>query len=339
MRELVLVLPELATLPGADPRAVEAGGAGARLGAGRFPAVERLDGGWRRWLARGLQLDALAVCDAASVVAASLAADPRGAWIATPLQLAAGMQTVHVPADGILELDPDEALEWSLDFARVFGGDRLQLAPLPAGGLLLLGLDAPGAHTIEPAALLGRSLDAALPDGAGAARLRALMAEIEMWLHEHPINAARARRGEAPIGSFWLWGGGGPACEAGGSGVARASLRDHLYADDPWVAAVARLCGVPVAPPPAAFAGCRGQPGRAVLVVSPGRLRAPGAPAAGGLLEVVDRAYLRPALRALHAGELGQLTLVAGERAVRLRGSDRFRLWRPARDWPRALAG
>lgn len=341
--ELVLVLPELAALPDAGSPAAAAGAAGSGWGIGRFSAVRRLPGGWRGWLARSLRFDDLAACDVASVVAAALAADGRGAWLATPLQLAAGMRTVHVPVDGILEPGPAEAQAWALDFARVFGGDGLRLEPLPGGALVLLGLEAPGVRTVEPAALLGRSLEDALPAGGGAARLRALMTEIEMWLHEHPLNADRLCRGEAAIGSLWLWGGGGPACgapcgAAGAAGCAQAWGR--LYADDPWVAAVASLSGTPLSPPPSALAaGLAPRGGRAVLVVSPGRLRTAVAPADGGLVDVVDRVYLRPALQALRAGELGQLTLVAGDRAASLRGSDRLRFWRPARDWPRALAG
>jgi hypothetical protein len=51
--------------------------------------------------------------------------------------------------------------------------------------------------------------------------LRRLGAEIEMWLHDHPINDARRRRGELPVTSLWLWGAGavpasGDAGAAGG---------------------------------------------------------------------------------------------------------------------------
>ncbi len=335
-------MPDLAASPdtdGAEPFAARRDAVGCAEA--RFSAVQRLTGGWRGWLGRSLGLDGLAATDAASVVAASLSADARGAWLATPLQLAAGMQTVHVPVDGILEVGSDEAHEWSRDFARVFGSDGLRLLPLSATAFLLLGLDAPGVLTVEPGSLVGRSLETALPEGSHGARLRALMAELEMWLHEHRVNAARQRRGDPAIASFWLWGGGGPAYVAGVADGRPASPWGHLYADDPWVVAVARLSGTPLSPPPDAFdASLHGGEGRSALVVSPGRLgsaaeRAEG----GGLVDAIDRRYVRPAVQALRAGALDGITLVAGDRAARLSGTDRLRFWRPARGWPRALSG
>ena len=45
-------------------------------------------------------------------------------------------------------------------------------------------------------------------------------AEIEMWVHGHPLEPLPARRGGLPVSSFWLWGGG-----AGPSRPRRPGLR------------------------------------------------------------------------------------------------------------------
>jgi hypothetical protein len=47
-----------------------------------------------------------------------------------------------------------------------------------------------------------------LPSGEGSATHRNMISEIEMALHEHDVNVRRIGRGEAPINSLWLWGGG-----------------------------------------------------------------------------------------------------------------------------------
>lgn len=47
-----------------------------------------------------------------------------------------------------------------------------------------------------------------LPSGDDTASHRNLLSEIEMALHEHEINLAREARGELPVNSLWLWGGG-----------------------------------------------------------------------------------------------------------------------------------
>ena len=47
-----------------------------------------------------------------------------------------------------------------------------------------------------------------MPGGREGAALRALMNEVQMALHAHPVNAAREARGELPVNSIWPWGGG-----------------------------------------------------------------------------------------------------------------------------------
>lgn len=66
-----------------------------------------------------------------------------------------------------------------------------------------------------PAATLTPLPDAAgmrahqvMPDGREGADLRALMNELQMALHAHPVNAAREARGALPVNSIWPWGGG-----------------------------------------------------------------------------------------------------------------------------------
>jgi len=47
-----------------------------------------------------------------------------------------------------------------------------------------------------------------LPAGDDAAGHRNLLSEIEMALHDHEVNRSRQERGEQPVNSLWLWGGG-----------------------------------------------------------------------------------------------------------------------------------
>ncbi len=47
-----------------------------------------------------------------------------------------------------------------------------------------------------------------LPSGDDTALHRNILSEIEMSLHEHPVNAEREQRGRQPVNSLWLWGGG-----------------------------------------------------------------------------------------------------------------------------------
>ena len=54
----------------------------------------------------------------------------------------------------------------------------------------------------------GRDIDACLPQGRDAAGWHAIMNEVQMLLHNHPVNVTREQRGEPAINSLWFWGGG-----------------------------------------------------------------------------------------------------------------------------------
>lgn len=56
--------------------------------------------------------------------------------------------------------------------------------------------------------VLGRNIDAWMPEGAQAAPLRRLQNEMQMLLYHHVVNDARAERGALPVNSFWISGTG-----------------------------------------------------------------------------------------------------------------------------------
>jgi hypothetical protein len=55
---------------------------------------------------------------------------------------------------------------------------------------------------------MGRDVSAYLPQGAGAEKWNRLLNEMQMLLHDHPVNQAREASGELPVNSVWLSGGG-----------------------------------------------------------------------------------------------------------------------------------
>jgi hypothetical protein len=69
--------------------------------------------------------------------------------------------------------------------------------------------------------------------------IRRLQSEVQMLLHEHPVNAAREARGLLPVNSFWLSGCGvaqaGPAASNGHVPVVDSSLVAPALAED-WPA-------------------------------------------------------------------------------------------------------
>jgi hypothetical protein len=347
VREFLLVVPDLMRASGG--LGTDTGAASLRRRFG--PAVPLADG-WRGWLAGRLGRPELGSVPIATLVAAAAAAaqpdpnlpparDDGPWWLATPLHLVAGLDTLHLPRDGILSLSPPERAELAAGFSTALGGDGLSLHAVDGDALLLHGL-APGEVTTrEPADCLGADLVGAQPCGPGAPRLRRLMAEIEMWLHAHPLNRRREQQGLRAVRSLWLWGGEShrPSAGAGGEGastarslarVGAAGLR-RIHSRDAWVRAVARLAGVELAaegepPEPRDF----GPPGSLLAIAS---LHSGDSPD----LAAFEQRLLAPAFAALADGRLDRIRLLAADRCVTATASDRYRVWRPRRPWRTAL--
>jgi hypothetical protein len=125
--------------------------------------------------------------------------------MATPMHLIAGMTSIHVDRRSILRLNAADQATLTNDFQRVFHDSGFHLQPLEAGDFLMLGPEMPRTESQEPARALGGSMG---QHADSSIALRRLGAEIEMWLHDHPINDTRRRRGELPVTSLWLWGAG-----------------------------------------------------------------------------------------------------------------------------------
>lgn len=63
-------------------------------------------------------------------------------------------------------------------------------------------------RTWDPRRVAGRAVTEFMPAGRDENTLRKFMTEIQMLLHEHPVNQAREASGRPAINTLWLWGGG-----------------------------------------------------------------------------------------------------------------------------------
>lgn len=309
----------------------------------RLPALERwlgrgladtATGGWRRTLQREWQGGAVGAVAPASIAGAAVAeARPdQPLWFATPVHFVAGLATLRLHPGGLLTLGPDEQRILEADFARVFAGSGWTLHATGRREMLLAGGAAGRVHSLDPAWSLGADPSAGLPAGEGAAPLRRLGAEVEMWLHEHPVNQVRLSRGLLNANALWIWGGGEPlATMPAASGVSAARAPPMAWADDLFVDGLARLTGTIVNRPPerwpAEAASARGD----LLCVCE-----LGAAPDTRSLRALDEDWIAPALELWRRGAYQSATLLAGRRAIRLeRGSLRQfgRALRPARPW------
>ena len=188
----------------------------------------------------------------------------------------------------------------------------------------------PEIETTALAAVRGGAIEAWLAQGPDATRWRALGNELQMLLHDHPVNVAREERGELPINSLWLWGAGR---------MASPPVRpfQSVAASDPLVRGLAQAAG---AQAHQAYADARtwirekGPAGVSLSVLD--ALAEPSDYARPDewieALEHLERDWFAPLLAALRGGEIGMVTvhLFGRKQAlhVELARSDLRRFWR-----------
>jgi hypothetical protein len=305
---------------------------GALDGAARLPVLERLAARgryqhenasepsfqplepWQREAARVLGMQPLPSAPL-SALGAGLA-PPNGTWLhAQFVHLAAGLDhLILVPLRAAQALDETSLVQLRAALAQHVSEEGYEW--LSTGAMDFLRMDASmQVETCAPDIASRMSMVEAMPRGRDAARLRRLMTELQMQLHDHPLNRQRERSGLLPANSVWLWGAGAlPAASGSRRGWG------HVFADDAYVRGLAQLADVQCEPLP--------QNGDVVLRQA----------AANTLvllhwasLATLESDWLAPSERALHRGHLEQLELILDDIHIIADRWSRWRVWRRAR--------
>ncbi|WP_114241136.1 phosphoglycerate mutase [Dyella sp. C9] len=163
-----------------------------------------------------------------------LSADP--AWVQPDLNGA------RLLACGQLQLGMPQALALAEPLRPVFADEGMILeVSSPDHWHVRL---APGTQIpvfAAPEQALGEDLYEHLPQGAEGRRWRVLLNELQVLLHQHPVNAQRRANGMPPVNSLWLWGGG----------ALPATVKTALHGvigDDLLLGALARRAGMAATP-------------------------------------------------------------------------------------------
>jgi hypothetical protein len=331
VRELVIVLTDL--YHAGSERAADTAGHTRLPGiehAGRFGARTALAGGWRDWLAGAVGRDDLAGVAPARIAAAVLPAQQGGtSWIATPVHLSAGLSQVHLDHRGLLRLGEAQRAALAASFATEFGASGLTLAPLESGEFLLHGAGLEAVPTTEPARCAGGEVAAALPHGPEAAAVRRLGAEIELWLHRHPLNAARAGLGEPPVNALWLWGAAG---REGSLRRGEGAPQRRAFGADACLRGLWHLQGGACQALPGEFGAlAQGGAGAVLALAVADELRMSMASTFLQALRALDERFIAPALTQLRRGHLERVTLIANDHALQLHRRSALKVWRRAR--------
>jgi hypothetical protein len=303
----------------------------------RLPALQTLlaRGSRRPCPAEGVEA---ALCEALGIgrqhdwplAAITLAADGGEAgdayWLrADPVHLQVMRDRIVLAGSEVLSLSREEANTLADAVARHFGGE-LSPQPLHPQRWYLKCHEAPHLSTTPLSLAVGRDIDPLLPQGRDSLRFRTLLNELQMLLHDHPVNLAREARGELPVNSLWLWGGGHRP-------VPRA-IPVPLHANDADARALGAFCGAHVHALPAQLDAALLESGG--IVVLDALTRAGQAGDAYGWREALREleqdwfAPLQGALRRIGPQGLRLIDPVHGK-ALHLQARDAWRWWRRPR--------
>ncbi|MGI9229732.1 MAG: hypothetical protein ACR2P9_07735 [Gammaproteobacteria bacterium] len=157
---------------------------------------------------------------------------------------------VWVRADPVhIQADRDGAIMFDADRFQLDRRDALALAgelresfsllgwelEVPMPGRWYLRLPATAAvQTVEPDRVSDNDMLQYLPTGPVAGDWHRLINEVQMLLHNSEVNRLREQRGELPVNSLWLWGGGVQPQPV-------TSQWDTIYSSDVFVTSLADL--------------------------------------------------------------------------------------------------
>jgi len=135
-----------------------------------------------------------------------------------------------------------------------------------------------------------------LPTGEDAPLWTRLLHELQMALHDHPLNQARQAAGQPPVNSFWPWGGGRLPPPSTGL--------DAIWGCHPLLTQLARGLGIAALPCPTGLDGVLATShDRGLVLLEAAQEGNAAAPFAW------EAAWFRPLGRALRLGRLRSATV------------------------------
>lgn len=235
------------------------------------------------------------------------------------VHFAAGLNDLAgVLLHGVAQLSDEDRNEIAAALQDLLRSDGYELHSSRSGDWLVRLPRALEVRTVAPEIAFTGPLDRALPQGRDAAALRRLMTELQMVLHEHPVNVRRARAGLPAANAVWLWGIG--------------ALDEHLAE-----------CSAPNQPLPTAFGSdgylkglylsyrqsVRDEQFSATVLANPeSTSRRIVVLENVSELDALESEHLRPLLNAMRAGSIARVELHLDQWRIAVNRSELRRFWK-----------
>ena len=161
---------------------------------------------------------------------------------ADPVHIHAEPDHARLHAAGVLQLTTDEE-NALLDSLNTHFADRgLEFFKGQQSRWYLTGMDGSQLRTEPLSQVSDRNVVAFMKADQQPLVWRQMLTEVQMLLHEHPVNNQRMEDGLLPVNSLWCWGGH-PVAEP------LLPTATRVYADDAFCRGLARLSAFKTFPP------------------------------------------------------------------------------------------
>jgi hypothetical protein len=251
-------------------------------------------------------------------------------WIrADPVHLHVERDQIVLADSRVFPISPDEADQFTGLLNRHFSANDMAFLPLRADRWYLRVAKAAPVQTHLLSDVVNRGINERLPFGANNTIWRGFFNEIQMLLHEHPLNQTREARGEPAINGAWFWGGG----IMPGSVV---SPYAHVWSNDVLAASLAVASSTTHAPLPlnGTTLATSSISGNHLIVLDALQGTAQYRDAYGWRenLKALDRDWIEPLWAMLKQGQVDQVRLTSihdkGTRNFVVRRSNLGKFWR-----------
>jgi hypothetical protein len=241
----------------------------------------------------------------------------RAHWLcADPVHLHADRDALVLVDASRFALDATEAAALVGTLNEYFAAERIEFAAPTAKRWYVKVPHTPDMETVPLREAAGRSVGELLPRGSDALAWHRRFNELQMVLHDHPVNQEREARAEPAVNSTWFWGGGTLPDRIASNWV-------HVWSRDALARGLSIAAGILCTAPPQNFAQwlTEAQPGTHLMVLDDADLAD------------IEK-WLAPAMQALRSRALSDLRLSAiwkeGLRCFALTRGDLWKFWRIA---------
>jgi hypothetical protein len=257
---------------------------------------------------------------------------PDDYWIrADPVHLRIERDQIVLADSRVFLISQEEADQLTGLLNRHFAANGLDMAflPLHPDRWYVRVINTPPVHTYLLSDVVNRGINERLPYGSNNTIWRGFFNEVQMLLHEHPLNQAREERGEPTVNAVWFWGGGVMP-------EPPVSPCSAVWSNDVLARCLALASGTPQAPLPLDLAIWRRStafPNHLfVLDALHGKAQYHDAYGWRESLKQLDRDWFEPLMEMLRQGEIDQviLTSLDNKRARNfiVRRNDLRKFWR-----------